>query len=154
MLAQVERTASSVEASVAVYKNLIGDKERSGNELTNAVNGAENALHALLQEFRDENKIARGATLTPAYFNTWPKLREQKMPDFGTSDDEKNLLHQQQLLATFHSEIQDIRARIQAAFNKRFDALQTLDMHFLSAATLPNNGDTAGVTSITPQGAN
>lgn len=145
MLAKLERTASHSEASVSICQNLIGDKQRSGNDLTNAVAGAANALHALLQEFRNENSISRGDKPPPSYFDVWPKLRELKIPDFSTTADEMNLAVQRQLLDSFLSEFQDIRARIQTAFNTRFNALQTLDAHFIQpekALSLDSSGDT------------
>lgn len=162
-LAQIENTASQSEASVGICKNLIGEKARSGNDLANAVATTENALHTLLQEFRDENKIARGAAPTPAYFNTWPTLREMKMPDFSTSIDEIHSANQRQLLATFLGEIQEIRARIQTAFNTRFNSLQMLDSHLIAQQISMNDSilaptiadDVAAVPgNITPQGAN
>lgn len=129
-LDHIEHVALHSETSVSIYKNLLGEKERSGNDLTNAVAGAENAMQALLQEFRDENKIARGDMPTPTYFDTWPQLRELKMPNFSTSTDQENLANQSQLLAEFLNEVQDIRARIQTAFNTRFSALHTVDTNF------------------------
>lgn len=162
-LAQIENAASQSETSVGICKNLIGEKARSGNDLANAVATAENALHALLQEFRDENKIARGAAPTPAYFNTWPTLREIKMPDFSTSIDEIHSAKQRQLLATFLEEIQEIRARIQTAFNTRFNSLQMLDSHLIQTPMSKDGGilspafadDAAAVPgNITPKGTN
>lgn len=132
MLDRLERAASQAEASVAVYKSLIGDKERARNDLTHAVAGAESAMHALLQEFRNENNIARGERPPPPYFNTWPVLRELQMPNFDITQDLDNLARQQELLSLFISEVEDIRARIQTAFNQRFDALQSLDRQFTS----------------------
>jgi hypothetical protein len=146
MLAQVERAGSHCEASVAIYQNLIGEKQRSGNDLTNAVEGAENALHALLQEFRNENNIARGDNPPPAYFNTWPELRKLKIPDFSTAANEVNLANQRQLLVTFLAELQDIRARIQTAFKTRFNALQTLDAQFIRT---PGASGTANYNNLT-----
>lgn len=163
MLAQLERTASHSEASVSICQNLIGEKQRCGNDLTNAVAGAENALHALLQEFRNENNISRGDKSPPAYFDTWPKLYELKIPDFSITADEVNLATQRQLLGSFLSELQNIRAQIQTAFNTRFNALKTLDAHFIqpeNASSLDSSGDTTGpirtgsaTTSISSQGA-
>lgn len=147
MLSQLERAASHAEASVSIFQNLIGEKQRSGNDLSNAVAGGENALHALLQEFRNENNISRGDRPPPDYFNTWPELRELKIPDFSTTADEINLATQRQLLGSFLSELQDIRARIQTAFNTRFNALQTLDAHFIQtdkALSQDSAGDTTG----------
>lgn len=151
MLAQLERTASYSEASVSICQNLIGEKQRSGNDLTNAVAAGENALHALLQEFRNENNIARSDKPPPAYFDTWPELHELKIPDFNTTADEVNLATQRQLLGSFLSELQDIRARIQTAFNTRFNALQPLDAHFIQpqkSSSLDSSGDTTGANGM------
>jgi hypothetical protein len=133
MLDRLERAAAHAETSVAVYKSLIGDKERARNDLTHAVAGAESTMHALLQEFRNENNIARGDRAPPAYFNTWPLLRELVMPNFDTAVDYNNLARQQALLSSFISEVEDIRARIQTAFTQRFDAFQSLDQQFTSS---------------------
>jgi hypothetical protein len=152
-LDKLDRTASQAEASVVLYKNLIGEKERAGNDLSNAVAGAEHALHALLQEFRDENKIARGNTPVPEYFNCWPQLRELKIPNFSTSVDEVNLASQRRMLKTFLSEVQDIRARIQTAFNERFNALHTLDNNFVqrseTSADAPSDNSTPSILEST-----
>jgi hypothetical protein len=135
MLDRLERAASQAETSVAVYKSLIGDKERARNDLIHAVAGAESAMHALLQEFRNENNIARGDRSPPAYFNTWPVLRKLVMPNFDTVLDHENLARQQELLNSFIAEVEDIRARIQTAYTQRFDAFQSLDRQFTAPPT-------------------
>ncbi|GIZ51101.1 hypothetical protein [Noviherbaspirillum aridicola] len=133
-LEQLDRTAAHATTSVAVFSNLIDEKIRSANDLRHAIAGAEDAMKALLQEFRTENKIARAGAPAPAYFDIWPQLRTLQMPDFDTLEDQKNLARQRELLAAFVDELQDIRARIQTAFNQRFDAVQSLDAQFLGSS--------------------
>ena len=133
-LDRIESVAKSSEASVAICDAVIGTKRRSGQELAVAIQGAESALHALLQEFRNENCVARGNKPVPAFFDTWPKLRELGMPNFDTLADEANVTYQHQLLSTFLGELENIRARIQTAFTTRFNSLQTLHAHFIPAS--------------------
>lgn len=130
-LDRIEDVAKSSEASVAVQDNIIGTKRRSVQEFAVALHSAETALHALLQEFRGENHIARGEKPVPAYFNTWPELRRLETPNFDTATDEANLRTQRQLLSTFLGDVENIRARIQTAFTTRFNSLQTLHANFV-----------------------
>jgi hypothetical protein len=134
MLENLERVAKSSESSVSIYDTIIGTKRRSGQELAEAIQGAESALHALLQEFRDENCIARGDKPKPAYFNTWPELRKLEMQNFDTTADEANLASQRQLLSNFLGDLENIRALIQIAFTTRFNSLQTLHANFIPSS--------------------
>jgi hypothetical protein len=134
ILDRLESAAKTAEASVAICDTVIGTKRRSGQELAVAIQGAESALHALLQEFRNENCIARCDKPVPTFFNTWPELRKLDMPNFDTSADEANVTSQRQLLATFLGDLENIRARIQTAFTTRFNSLQTLHAHFIPAS--------------------
>ena len=131
-LLSLEKAAEHSASAVAVFSNLVDEKRLAGGRLSNATLEADNALDALLNEFRTENKVARGGSPSPAYFNTRPRLRSLKIPRFDVAEDERSLARQRQLLKTLVSELQNIRARIQNAYTQRFNALKTLDSQFSS----------------------
>ncbi len=57
------------------------------------------------------------------------------MPDFDTSDDESMLGEQKALVTKLLGEIQEIRARIQAAFTRQFELIKPLGEHFPNKET-------------------
>jgi len=113
------------QAALAVLESLIADKRATGTRLAHALRDADNALDALLRRFRTENELHRGGAPRPAYFDAAPELRPLPLPEIDTREDEATLAAQRALLAAALSEVQGLRARIQAAFERQFARLAT-----------------------------
>jgi len=124
-LAALDRELQRAQAALAVLESLIADKRATGTRLANALRDADNALDALLRRFRTENELHRGAAPRPAYFDKAPELRPLPLPRIDTRADEAALAAQRALLATAQSEVQGLRGRIQAAFERQFARLGT-----------------------------
>jgi len=120
------------QADVAVFESLIHDKQMAGSRLATALGDADNSLDALIKKFRTENELHRGTSPRPAYFDTRPDPRPIQQPNLDTTADEAALREQRDLVRALLAEAQDVRARIQAAFNQQFDRLKPLDTHFPS----------------------
>jgi len=126
----LDKAAHDAQGSVARVAALIGDKRATQLRLEQALLDAANSLNAVLLKFREENQVARGGLPRPSYFDEPPKLTPLTLPNFTTDQDERSLSVQQQLADTLVAELQETRARIQAAFNEKFDLLKPLRIHF------------------------
>lgn len=126
----LDKTVQASQASVAVSESLVEEKKRAALRLAMAIRDADNSLDALLKEFRTENELHRKGTPRPPYFDATPDLRPLQLPDFSTVADEAGLAEQQSMVQRLLGQVEEIRARIQAAFNHQFDRLKPLDTHF------------------------
>lgn len=129
-LAGLEKTVKNSQATIAVYESRIEDKEAASLRLQTALQDAENSMAALLSEFRTENEIHRNGLARPHYFDQKPPLRELPFPDFSTVDDREVLSQHKAQVQQLLDELQDIRARIQEAFNRQYDLLKPLGAHY------------------------
>jgi hypothetical protein len=130
----LEDTLRHANSSIAMYAELIQSKSEAQSRLMTALRDTDNSLEAVLKQFRTENELHR-TTARPPYFSDYPKLRKLELPNFDTTDDRATLLSQKELLNSLVNDVQDIRGRIQAAFNVQFDRLKPLDSNFLVEET-------------------
>lgn len=126
----LEAAARDSQASVANFATTIEDKRSAKLKLEAALQDSANSLEAVLLIFRQENEVARKGLPRPAYFDQPPQLAPLNLPDFGTQADEERLAAQRVLSEMLIAELQEIRGRIQAAFNQKFDLLKPLPQHF------------------------
>lgn len=130
----LDKTVKRAEVSVRSFAGLVEDKKSAKTRLQTAFSDADNALAALLHEFRTENEVARRGLPRPAYFDKSVDVKPVVVPEFAIEKNEEQLAQQQREFQELLSEFQDIRARIQAAFNQQFDRLKPLDLQFASGA--------------------
>lgn len=128
----LDETLKRAQSDVAVFESLVQDKQMAGSRLATALLDADNSMDALIKRFRTENELHRNGAPRPAYFDRQPDLRPIQPPSFDTTSEESALGEQRDLVSALLAEEQDIRARIQAAFNQQFDRLKPLDSHFPS----------------------
>lgn len=124
---------SNVEASrVAIVRldERINEKRTAELRLSGAILSATRAMDALLHVFRSHNERHRDGAPVPAYFNTTPTLETLRLPDFDLESDGEFLRTQQAQLVVLLSEVEPLRARIQAAFNRQLDSFKPLGEHF------------------------
>jgi hypothetical protein len=126
----LDAAARDSQASVVSFATTIEDKRSAKLKFEAALQDSANSLEAVLLIFRQENEVARKGLPRPAYFDLPPQLASLNMPDFGTQADEERLATQRVLAKKLLAEVQDIRGRIQAAFNQKFDLLKPLPQHF------------------------
>lgn len=126
----LDEAARHCQASVASFATTIEDKRQSKLKLEAALQDSAKSLEAVLFIFRQENEVARDGLPRPAYFDQPPQLDPLNLPDFGTQADEERLAAQRVLSERLIAEVQEIRGRIQAAFNQKFDLLKPLPQHF------------------------
>ncbi len=129
----LEKAASESRAFVATLATTIDDKRSAKLRIETALRDSANSLDAVLLIFRQENELARKGLPRPSYFDLPPQLTPINLPDFDTEADEKRLAAQRVLSERLTAEVQDIRGRIQAAFNQKFDLLKPLHQHFESS---------------------
>lgn len=133
-LASLDRDLRESRAALLVQESLVGDKRATAARLANALRDAEHSLDALLRRFRTENEVHRRGAPRPAYFDTTPALAPLPQPDFRIEADEAALAQARTQLDALLAEVEGLRARIQAAFNRQFDQLAPLDTHFAPGA--------------------
>jgi hypothetical protein len=126
----LDQTAQDSQAHLAVIESLIAAKKAAGLRLSTAFDNADNSMLALLSKFRTDNEVHRNGLPRPEYFDRMPELRPVKTPDFDTSANEFDLAKQRGLVQELLAEVQEIRGRIQQAFNHQFDRHKPLDFHF------------------------
>lgn len=126
----LDAAARDSQASVADFATTIEDKRLAKLKLEAALHDSANSLEAVLLIFRQENEVARKGLPRPAYFDQPPQLTPLNLPDFETQADEERLAAQRVMAERLIAEVQEIRGRIQAAFNQKFDLLKPLPQHF------------------------
>lgn len=126
----LDAAAQESQARVASFAAAIGDKRATKLRLEAALQDSANSLEAVLLIFRQENEVARKGLDRPPYFDQPPQLAPLNLPDFSTSADEERLAAQRVLAEKLTSEVEEIRGRIQAAFNQKYDLLKPLQQHF------------------------
>jgi hypothetical protein len=126
----LDQAAQESEVNIASYAATVQQKRAAGLKLEAALQNSASSLDAVLGIFRQENEIARRPLPSPIYFDQPTLLAPLNLPDFDTQKDEEQLAAQRVLCEKLISEMQDIRGRIQAAFNQKFDLLKPLPQHF------------------------
>ena len=129
-LASLDNAVQQSQASISALDSLIDDKIMTSSRLSTALLNVDNSLEALLQKFRIENEVHRKGLKRPIYFDQLPCLKPIAVPNFNTETDKTNLASQHALVNTLMADVETIRARIQAAFNLKFNGLKPLDTHF------------------------
>jgi len=129
-LTRLDKVVKSAQATMAVYKIRIDEKDAAALRLSTALQNAENAVAALLGHFRSENELHRGGLARPRYFDQQPPLRQLPFPDFSTEEDRNELTMQGALVERLVGDVQTIRARIQEALSHKYDILKPLGTHY------------------------
>ncbi|MGE8444579.1 MAG: hypothetical protein ACN6O1_00035 [Comamonas sp.] len=135
-LDRLDKALKDAQATIAVYESRIEDKDAASLRLQTALQDADNSMAALLSEFRTENELHRNGLARPQYFDQKPTLRELPFPDFSTAEDREALSEHKSLVQQLLDEVQDIRARIQDAFNHQYDLLKPLGTHYQASEVL------------------
>lgn len=132
VLSKIDYALSHSETAIVSFKNVISDKDRCSDDLSNMIKDSPAMLDALLAGFRTENVVARRAAghVTPPSFNTSTSLQELKVPNFDTTADRANLASQEAQFANFRTKAPKIRARIQSGYTTHFNSLHSLSSHF------------------------
>lgn len=129
-LDRLDKALKDAQATIAVYESRIEEKDAASLRLQTALQDADNSMTALLSEFRSENELHRDGLARPRYFDKKPTLRELPFPDFSTAADREALSAHKSLVEQLLNEVQNIRARIQEAFNHQYDLLKPLGTHY------------------------
>jgi hypothetical protein len=129
-LKSLDIIANKCEATIVSLSSTIRDKEAAKLKLSSALTDADGALKSLLHAFRTANEEFRSGLPIPAYFDALPELQTLDLPDFDTTIDKTKLVNQRRLVDALIRELQDIRGKIQAAFNVQFESLKPLGSHF------------------------
>lgn len=126
----VDETVPKSQVLVVEMESIIEGKKMAAWRLATAQHRAEHSLEALIRRFRTENELHRHEIPRPRYFDEQVVLQPIHIPDLTTTLDEVAVAEQKALVSALLANLQDIRARIQAAFNIQFDRLKPLGSHF------------------------
>lgn len=134
LLGRIEQAYRACAASIVDLKGVIADKQRLGDEMPNQIRSLQSAMLAMVKTFRTSNDVGRQERPSPGkspdYFKSTPRLAPRELPDFSTYDDAALLARQEALSAGFLLTQADVRARIQSAFNDRYNSLMTVNELF------------------------
>jgi hypothetical protein len=125
-LATLDETVHRLQAALAIFAASIEDKRATGSRLHTALRDADHALEAVLQKFRTENQLARGALPRPAYFDAPVVLRPLALPDFDTTEDQAALRAQRAQVDVLLGGIETTRAQVRAIAQRAFDRVAGL----------------------------
>ena len=141
LLDRIDEAQQACESSIVDLKGALSDKLRLRAEMPNQIDSLHLALAALINTFRTANIVGRQGSATPEYFKSTPRLGSRELPNFAVEDD-ADLLGKQEILAAEFLRVQsDIRARIQNAFNDRYNSLLTVDDLFDPARRAVDESD-------------
>jgi gas vesicle protein len=129
-LKNLDAVSNKVQVSVKTIQTRIDDKRSTNILLENKLKDAKQAMAALLQRYRTENKLARTDQAFPDYFNVLPELQPLSVPNFELNDNARYLAEQQNFVNDFLSKLQTSRARIQSSHTQKFDGLQPIQNQF------------------------
>jgi len=129
-LNNLEKIVKGAQVSVTTFQGFIDDKEVAELRLSTALRDADHSLEALLRKFRIENELHRKEAKRPDYFDIMPMPLPIQLADFNTEPDKELLAQQRHLVDALLGDVQNIRARIQAAYNRQFNQLHPLDVQF------------------------
>ena len=126
LLESLEHDVDRAKVCVRDFGKLVEDKGSCEHRLKISLSKAENMLHALLNSFRDENKMHRNGVPRPVYFNSMPALQQLELPIFDTSIELAKHREQESLLNELLADVERVRAAIQSAYDNRFDQLKAI----------------------------
>src|ERR1700704_5302091 len=87
----LERDVQKARGFIAESLSLVRDKNWARTKMETALLDAENCLDTLLKIFRDTNRMHRGPSPTPRYFDTRAPLTRLALPDFSADEDRARL---------------------------------------------------------------
>lgn len=128
-LKQLNENARIVSRKVEQQEDVVQRKVTAAARLETAIHDAEHCLRSLLGTFRQENQIHRKSIPSPRTFNETPNLQSLSIPDFEVDSNWSQLGIQRRAADEVVHKLEDIKASIQAAFNREFDRLQPLGSH-------------------------
>ncbi len=126
LLESLEHDVERAKVCVLDFGKLVEDKGSCEHKLKLSLSKAENMLYALIDAFRDENKMHRNGVPRPAYFNSRPPLQQIELPIFDITSELAKHKEQESLLNGLLSDVEGVRAAIQSAYDNRFDQLKAI----------------------------
>lgn len=134
LIGRIEQAHRDCTAGIVDLKGVIADKQRLAVEMPNQIESLQSAMLAMVETFRTFNDVGRQERPSPGhrpeYFKSTPRLEPRELPDFSTDEDVALLARQEALYAGFLRTQADVRARIQSAFNDRYNSLMTVNELF------------------------
>jgi hypothetical protein len=131
----LERDVQKARGFIAESSSLVRDKNWARTKMETALLDAENCLDTLLKIFRDTNRMHRGPSPTPRYFDTRAPLTRLALPDFSADEDRARLDEQKQLVDRLLASVGEVRAAIQSHFDALADTLKPMEGHSTGNAT-------------------
>jgi len=126
LLESLEHDVERAKVGVLDFGKLVEDKASCEHRLKLNLSKAENMLQALIDAFRDENKMHRNGVPRPAYFDSPPALQKIELPIFDTSIELAKHREQESLLNGLLADVERVRGAIQSAHDSRFDQLKAI----------------------------
>lgn len=126
-LGALERDMEKARGLVAESASLLRDKNWARTKMETALLDAENCLDTLLKIFRDTNRMHRGGSPTPQYFDSRATLQRLALPDFSPDEDRARLDEQKQRVDQMLATVGEVRVAIQSHWDTLSDRLKPVD---------------------------
>ncbi|MGD7037238.1 hypothetical protein [Methylotuvimicrobium buryatense] len=131
-LKKLNENSNEIKSTLEKQKSVIERKHTSEKRLQTAIQDADQCMRSLLGIFRQENMIHRKGLPVPKTFNKVPSPKSLNIPNFHLDKDWVNFEKQKFAADEVVLKLEDIKASIQASFNREFDRLQPLGLHINS----------------------
>lgn len=127
VLQKIDSGVQGAEKAINVFKFNMNQKAIVKKQVAETLVMADETLQSLTRFYQNENMMARPSdNPAPAYFDQPVVFGALEMPDFDVSRDEAKLEEQEGLLRRMVSQVEPMRAKVQASFNQQNIQLQPL----------------------------
>ncbi len=127
VLENLDSVVNDAAQNIANFKRNIHAKQVIKKRLDEGMILADETLQELVQKYRIENDLARPEGFgRPSYFNDPVEFEVLQYPEFDSEKNDEKLAVQEELMVKMTTDIEDIRARIQASFTYNHNQLQPL----------------------------
>lgn len=123
---ELQTSVLTAQATLASLKAEIINKTAAFHRITVALDVSQAAANAAVQIFRTENqqgRLNKGHAGYPAYFDTAPELTGIEIPSFDITHDNEIAKELNILITRLIDDAQNIRRRIEEAFNVQYNQL-------------------------------
>jgi len=127
-----EQQIKDCQGRLALSVKEIDNKDALSARLSQAILDVDNSMQALLKDFQTENEVHRNGLPAPAYFGKTHALSPLPLPSLDTNADRRSLQEQDKLVKILLDRAQDVRQRIQLAFESHIVPIESFEQAFMS----------------------
>jgi hypothetical protein len=147
LVKKLEDAEKEARARVATHEANIAKRRAAADKLERALGEADRCLTALVHLFRAEIKLNQKDRSLVLDFPAIPAFQAVRVPDFQIDETRASLAPQKAKLQRLLDEQFAIKAAVESGFLDKFDALRSIDDHFLKSATVHSHQQREGIAA-------